>query len=76
MDAAWGTEHELLATIAELTHASIRMFVAANGGKKIPPPLQIPRPQGFAPRADPPAPVTLETVRSMFLGGDVDEQGR
>ena len=73
LDAAWGPEHELLATIAEILHASLRMFLAANGGKKIPDQMTIPRPEGIAPKAEPPAPVTLESVRSIFLGGVASE---
>jgi hypothetical protein len=49
------------------------MFLAANGGKKIPDQMMIPRPEGIAPRAQPPAPATLESVRSIFLGGVASE---
>lgn len=77
-DAKWSPELELMATLVELEHASFRAFVAANAGKSVtlPPPLKIPRPEGILPKGPPPATATLDSVRSIFLGGESrDEAG-
>lgn len=69
LEAGWSADDELLATIAELLHAQLRAFLGAHGAKRIPDQLKIPRPSGSVPTGTPPAPMTLESVRSVFFGG-------
>lgn len=42
----WPVERELLAVIAELLHVLVTVTLKANGAKRTPPPLHIPRPHG------------------------------
>jgi hypothetical protein len=69
LDAGWSTEDELLATVAEISHASLRAFLAANGAKRVPDQIKIPRPSGSAPEAAPPPTLSLEGMREALLGG-------
>ena len=50
--ARWTDLHELLALNVEMTHGVLRAVIASAGGKP-PDPLELPRPKGMRPEAEP-----------------------
>lgn len=60
----WPIERELLALIVEILHSLLLVTLKANGAKKAPPPLRIPRPGS----------VTADTAAEPVSMGDYVRQ--